>query len=247
MMENRPISPNYQKNFIIAKAYVDKKTLLDKNILGRIKATAQIEIVAGYSLYFLSENNSLESIGSGKSCNLGGTVSVESLNKSLDKFGKLDKINLYWVRDNKIEITVPWGFGNYEFGGLNGKLILKIKNLEEFIKKSFFMWERELRDGIQYDYLTEYFIDSERKQNGISIDLRDEFYGRLKSIIEKNIHAGVVSSGHDDELNKKIREDIYKNIGIKNVLTDIGLAFDDDSDKAIVVNLFLKKDKSKED
>ena len=244
MAADKSISPNFHKNFIVARAAVDWEYLNGKKIIIRISAPAKIEIAAGYSLYFLNNENMLEQydlVAALGKLELGDAI----CKRICDKLGaKQEKVNLFWVRRNDIKITVPWGFvveKDEARIGVNGQFTFTIpeNGLDAFLKNNYFAWDSEVSGGIRYDYLSEYFIDSEKRQNGISIELRDELLLPLKDVLSKY----EISPENSVALQQKIREEIASNEQISAIMKKSGLAFDmadDNKSQSIDVNFYFE-------
>ena len=108
------------------------------------------------------------------------------------KSDKSDEIyEIYWICKDDVEIKVPLGVPKTkETYGVNGELLFNVdKNIGvEKIMHLFVLdvsaWQVEVRDGIRYEYLSEYFVNSNGQQSGLSIILRDKIKPAIESVIK---------------------------------------------------------------
>ena len=128
---------------------------------------------------------------------------------------KSDEIyEIYWICKNNVEIKVPLGVPKTkETYGVNGELLFNVdKNIGvEKIMHLFVLdvsaWQVEVRDGIRYEYLSEYFVNSNGQQSGLSIILRDKIKPAIESVIK------------NETFNKGTLKDIVKT-ALKNLKVD---------------------------
>lgn len=222
MENNKVIAPNFYRNFVIAKTSVPYEFLAGKKRLIRIEADAVVQIPAGTSLYFAGEGNSLTSYRALVE-DMGGSIRGENICKCAtfkNGSGKSTIVNLYWVKKTEqgrgVLLTVPWGFGaDGTIPTVNGAFLLKVNSLDEFVQ-GHFDWDRELSGGLYFDYLSEYFIDRERRQNGVSIQLRDELLYPLHELLGRTF-----AEGAEAELKARIAADA----SIAAIFSSYGLQF----------------------
>lgn len=172
------ISPDKDKNYIIARAIVNRSVLRGETHIFRSTEPATIDVSSGYSLYYLNKDNNLNSY---ERSAVGLSVDGQAFCKEIDAH---KVINLFWIKSDEIKIKVHWGIGKSVNSGtgINGEVNLLIKDLDLFIKSNSCIWECEVRDGIKYEYLSEYYTDN-NKHCGISIALRD----LVKRIVEDSL------------------------------------------------------------
>ncbi|MDE6475054.1 MAG: hypothetical protein K2L70_08150 [Clostridia bacterium] len=177
------VSISAEKNYIMAKVFLPNIEKFDKVIFDRL---------IGYDLYYINDKGHWE----------------EYKEEVLNNINKKNSLNLtvYCVK-NDITIKIPFGFcENEELRG-NGVVELKLMgrdSLEKFMKncpdKS---WESYRVGDINYQYLTEYFIDSAYSQNGFSLTLRKIF----KRILQEKFKTNFEIQMADKEKIKKILND----------------------------------------
>ena len=125
---------------------------------------------------------------------------------------KSDEIyEIYWICKDDVEIKVPWGVPKTkDTYGINGELLF---NVDEDIGVEKIMhlfvldvsaWQVEVRDGIRYEYLSEYFVNSNGQQSGLSIILRDKIKPAIESVI-KNKEIML-----DEEVDKRTLKNIVE-------------------------------------
>lgn len=173
------ISVSKQKEFLVAKTCVGRDSLYGGLFP---KPFTRIEGRQGYTMYYLAPNDQ----ENGALVNLTNEdlVATFSMEDKGIKHGTLPlDVNFFWVKNKGANISIPLGFtiGRKTY---NGIVKVEVKSMESFILQYGGMaWEQEVRDGITYLYLSEYFIDpkSEQKQKGISIELRDLFLDAIKN------------------------------------------------------------------
>ena len=151
---------------------------------------------------------------------------------------KSDEIyEIYWICKNNVEIKVPLGVPKTkDTYGINGELLFNVdENIGvEKIMHLFVLdvsaWQVEVRDGIRYEYLSEYFVNNNGQQSGLSIILRDKIKPAIESVIK----------------NEKIILDEKADKGtLKNIVETAFKKLEDDFDFASF-GLKLVVDKSKE-
>lgn len=172
------ISINPEFNCLMARTMVDLR-----KFKGGLFSGAEIDSVfpkVGYSVYY----------------NLDGIFNkldfdLSNLKVALNNKDKVYIVGIYWIRDN-MEITVPVGIPKSKTGGDNGvcKIVtisISDSHIEQFIATILGFetasWKVEQRDGFVYEYLMEYYIDSNGEQKGFSLGLRDII---KNSIIQKD-------------------------------------------------------------
>ena len=109
------------------------------------------------------------------------------------KSDKSDEIyEIYWICKDDVEIKVPWGVPKTkDTYGINGELLFNVdKDIGvEKIMHLFVLdvsaWQVEVRDGIRYEYLSEYFVNSNGQQSGLSIILKDKIKPAIESKLKK--------------------------------------------------------------
>lgn len=117
---------------------------------------------------------------------------IKNFRCNTNKSDKSDEIyEIYWICKNHVEIKVPWGVPKTkDTYGINGELLF---NVDEGIGVEKIMhlfvldvsaWQVEVRDGIRYEYLSEYFVNSNGQQSGLSIILRDKIKPAIESVIK---------------------------------------------------------------
>lgn len=172
------IKPNTQKNFIIARVTVNKDDLIGKKFFSH--DNAEIVIPMGYSLYY-TYGYALELLETGQN----QTIKSAELVKKIKDAGVT---TLYWLRnssDNNYEITVPWGIAFPKKGtGYNGQIKLKF-NIEnskcKFISQCMCACETETKDDLNYEYLSEYYVNEKNEPKGLSVAIREFVVSHLAS------------------------------------------------------------------
>lgn len=146
--------------------------------------------------------------------------------------------DIYWICKNDVEIKVPWGVPKTkDTYGINGELLF---NVDEDIGVEKIMhlfvldvsaWQVEVRDGIRYEYLSEYFVNSNGQQSGLSIILRD----KIKPAIESEIKNKKIML--DEKVDKGTLEKVVKAaLGTLEVdFASFGLKLVDESIKSFTV------------
>lgn len=200
-MAEKIIKPNTQKNFLIARVGVTKKDL----------ENAKVIVPANCKLYYFSINALNIICGS----YMEQTVDWKFIVKQLDeKKLKKDFITLYWAID-KEQLNVPWGVESDGINkGYHGSVTFKINGFGKLLASKMFPYATEQRDGLYYEYLSEYFITENKMHAGISIVLRDVFVPLFKNHINKIIQC---QNAHE-KVNMIQREDV-----IKKYLDELGL------------------------
>lgn len=98
---------------------------------------------------------------------------------------------VYWIHaGDEFTVDVPWGLrvhdGSEDSFAVNGSISVTIHtSLEELLDTFPLSWQEEYRDGVKYEYLTDYFIDSTGVQQGLSIFFRNHYIPRFKQSIAK--------------------------------------------------------------
>ena len=131
-------------------------------------------------LYYISSSGALDLLSDDSQ--LGKVITEEEIKNKKNTLP--DYVNLFWIIDfserNPHIMNIPWGIE-----GFNGVVQAAIANKEKFIKQyASSSWERETRDGVTYEYLSEYFINSNSEQSGLSIELRDLFLWHINRCIK---------------------------------------------------------------
>ena len=163
------IRPNTQKNFVIARVAVNKGNLIGKKVF--FHDNAEIVIPLGYSLYY-THDSALVLLGTGED------QAIKSA-QFVTKIKDTGVTTLYWLRntaENDYEITVPWGIVFLpKRTGYNGQIKLKfnIKKDFKFISQCMCACETEMKDGLNYEYLSEYYIDEKNEQKGMAVAIRE--------------------------------------------------------------------------
>lgn len=118
---------------------------------------------------------------------------------------------IYWICENNVEIKVPLGVPKTkDTYGINGELLFNVdKDIGvEKIMHLFVLdvsaWQVEVRDGIRYEYLSEYFVNSNGQQSGLSIILRDKIKPAIESVI-KNEKIILDEKVDEDTLKKAVK------------------------------------------
>ena len=152
---------------------------------------------------------------------------------------KSDEIyEIYWICKNNVEIKVPWGVPKTkDTYGINGELLF---NVDEGIGVEKIMhlfvldvsaWQVEVRDGIRYEYLSEYFVNSNGQQSGLSIILRDKIKPAIESVI-KNKKIMLDEKVDKDTLEKVVEAALGT---FKEDFASFGLKLVDESIKSFTV------------
>ena len=158
---------------------------------------------------------------------------IENFHCNTNKSDKSDEIyEIYWICKDDVEIKVPWGVPKTkDTYGINGELLFNVdKDIGvEKIMHLFVLdvsaWQVEVRDGIRYEYLSEYFVNSNGQQSGLSIILKD----KIKPAIESKLKKEKIT------VDEKINKDVLKNAvedavkELKSYFESIGLKLNDDS------------------
>lgn len=201
------IKPDIQKNFIIARVAVNESKLIGEKLFSR--DDTKIFIPMGYSLFY-TRGAALERL---KEEHEQTVKSVELVKKIKND---LKVTTLYWLRnsfDNNYEITVPWGIV-FPQKSYNGQIKLKF-NIENsscnFISNCMCSCATEMKDGLNYEYLSEYYVDEKKEFQGLSITIRELLVSRLENCGE-NI--------------EKIKETI---MSLQGLFESIGLFLDKNS------------------
>lgn len=189
------IRPNMQKNFLIARVGVSKKDL----------ENAKVIVPANCKLYYFSINSLNIICGS----YMEQTVDWKFIVKQLgEKKLKKNFTTLYWVID-KEQLYVPWGVeSDGSNKGYHGSVTFKISKFGKLSASKMFPYATEQRDGLYYEYLSEYFITENKMHNGISIVLRDMFVPLFKNHIEKIIQCQDIQETVDDVVVKKYLDEL---------------------------------------
>lgn len=175
------IKPNLQKNFIIARVAVNTADLIGKKFFSH--NDTQVMIPMGYSLYY-TVGDTLERFESGENQKVKSTKLFTKIKDTSDT------TTLYWLRkssDNHYKITVPWGIAFPKGGrGYNGQITLEF-NIDgtDFISKCMCACEIETKDGLNYEYLSEYYVNAKNELQGLSVAIRELLVPRLKDCESK--------------------------------------------------------------
>lgn len=104
-------------------------------------------------------------------------------------------VTLFFLQNSDYKIIVPWGYrkgeGNEKRENnchykIHGTITFSIKVDDDTYNKLLArpLWETVTEDGVRYEYLSDYFIDGNGKQNGLSIWLRDQALPKIKEAID---------------------------------------------------------------
>lgn len=204
------ISLNPEINCLMARTLVDSRKF-KKGLF----SDSEVEEVApreGYTVYYQADGvfNKLD-------------VDLSNLKKSLEEKvrikGALKEkvciVGFYWIRD-KVQITVPIGIPKSDARDVGicktVAISLNLCDIEEFtasiLELDTSSWKVEQRDGFVYEYLMEYYIDSNGEQRGFSIGLRD----KIKSKLGKE----AISDANADKI-IEIAKTIFGDVGVISV------------------------------
>lgn len=209
------ISVNAEKTFLVARTRVEKRILCgQKRIFGKNIEPTPVNVRSGYSLYCRwtdGKGERLEKIAGGEI--LSGTVSSATFSKYFSKNAE-GWCDLYWIAgDGGHRISVPWGC-RVKGDGYNGVLTVELTDAEKFLN-SFLScpWERETLKGCEIEYLSEYFIDGDGRQKGISIELRNLIKPAAEDVINENSSKDVAFLTAKTE--EKIKEIPFSDYGLE--------------------------------
>ena len=203
------ISLNPEINCLVARAVVNRD-LFEKGFLKK-GTNAVVDKGRRYKVFFRGNNDTF----------------VTSFDEVKDKS---PIVELYWICENGVEIKVPWGIPKTDDSyGINGELIFNvdekigIESIMRMYASDVSAWQVEVRDDIRYEYLSEYFINSNGLQSGLSIILKD----KVKQAIEANLKRDKIDVGKiNDELRGKIKSAIES---LKSDFNSIGLKLNESS------------------
>lgn len=207
--ESKEIFPDFKKNFFAARVRVQNKS--KNSIFGSKSEDIIAKELLGYTLY-TRDNNEL---------------GVYKNNKNSDAQKTIKDSKVYteyiWVINGEKNVSVPWGIpkSDNDGRGVNGVVTFKI-NLEKIIANDTFYWEKGVSCDIQFEYLTDHFVDVSSRHGGIIVELRDYILRNLGSTLNSLIN------GYDKS---RIKEEIKK-ICSAPALKDFGIVYD-----GVVVNL----------
>lgn len=164
MKSEKKISPKLNKHFIVARTRIDISDVGNLNVDFK-----------GYQLMYsrtgLLDNYNLKD-------------NLETL-----QLGKKGAVTFYWF-PKEYNLAVPWGFKLDKDGSPKVKVngVVKFSIDEGNIKKLIQLpvWEMAREDGYTMEYLSDYFIDDNGNQNGLSIWFRNELLPVIKDIVEKD-------------------------------------------------------------
>ena len=196
--ESKEIFPDFKKNFFAARARVQNKN--KNSIFGSKSEDIIAKALPGYTLYKRDNN---ETRVYENSNNVQKTIN--------DSKGYTEYI---WVIEGGKNISVPWGIpkNNNDGRGVNGIITFKI-NLEKIIANDIFYWEKGVSCDIQFEYLTDHFVDASSRHGGIIVELRDYILRNLSSTLNfKN--NGYDKSIIEEEISKICSASDLKNSGI---------------------------------
>ncbi len=95
---------------------------------------------------------------------------------------KFREIYIYCIKDGNYEISIPFGVAKTVDNGYNFEIIVKCKSAKAAIEKIlggyYYMsksWSYAERDGLIYEYISEFTVTKEHGFCGLSIAFRDEF------------------------------------------------------------------------
>ena len=193
-MENLKLIPS-NRNFILAKAYIPSWVLIDIDEIHSDKSD-------DYSIYSQFDTSFIE-----------GVPNKVNLKKTgIRLHPEYYDCTIYWVR--KCAIDVPFGYRDDAiYGVLQCTLGNDGKCIESFIEKAMAFpnaWKDEKVGDITFHYLMDYFVDDKSnlsKQKGLSIELRNIWYGYIKTRIQpfgNDININAVNDVKEDGLTKAI-------------------------------------------
>lgn len=166
------ISINPEINCLVAKAVVRGALLSSEVPEGTVNNNMQ------YQVFYRDKQGVFDNINNFHYNTKGRNISDEIY-------------EIYWICKDDVEIKVPLGVPKTkETYGVNGELLFNVdKNIGvEKIMHLFVLdvsaWQVEVRDGIRYEYLSEYFVNSNGQQSGLSIILRDKIKPAIESVIK---------------------------------------------------------------
>lgn len=190
------IRPNTQKNFLIARVAV-KKEDLKPSILSNV---ASIFIPVGYSLYY-TKNGNLTKYADVKDQKVSGEDLVKSIGK--------DFTTLYWIPGEKRQITVAWGIVKSDNMAFNGSLKLTVdaEKLFSLQVQKVYETERNNMTGLEYEYLSEYFVNEKNEQNGVSIFIRELLVPYLAELED--------CEAIKEETESKTIKDLFSSLGMQ--------------------------------
>lgn len=204
------ISINPEINCLVAKAVVRGELLSPEEPEGLVNNDMQ------YQVFYRDKKGAFDNI--------------KNFHYNTNKSDEIYEI--YWICKNNVEIKVPWGVPKTkDTYGINGELLFNVdKDIGvEKIMHLFVLdvsaWQVEVRDGIRYEYLSEYFVNSNGQQSGLSIILKD----KIKPAIESKLKKEKIT------VDEKINKDVLKNAvedavkELKSYFESIGLKLNDDS------------------
>lgn len=229
------IKPNTQKNFIIARVSVNKSNLVWKKLFSQ--GDASIIIPMGYSLYYtiggvLNKYDDNSNIEVKASCVFG---QIEKLSKSKDK-SQSPNTTLYWIRNNSnYTIKVPWGIVYSESGkGYNGQIKLRvdINNINNFVSGCMCELDAENKDGLTFEYLSEYFVNDKNEQKGLSITIRDYLVAKIEELTneQENVDDKIKSIKEKNSLEEM--QKLLDGLGLTVVEPITGKAFNAEKQNA---------------
>lgn len=204
------ISINPEINCLVAKAVVRGELLSPEEPEGLVNNDMQ------YQVFYRDKKGAFDNI--------------KNFHYNTNKSDEIYEI--YWICKNNVEIKVPWGVPKTkDTYGINGELLFNVdKDIGvEKIMHLFVLdvsaWQVEVRDGIRYEYLSEYFVNSNGQQSGLSIILKD----KIKPAIESKLKKEKIT------VDEKINKDVLKNAvedavkELKSYFESIGLKLNDNS------------------
>lgn len=145
----------------------------------------------------------------------------------LSQFEKNQSYEVCWIKRNN-RIIVPWGIGQDAQLKAHGEIVFflnGIRNIEKFLKNFPLAWEQKTEGGVLFEYLSEYFIDSDGRQNGISIRLREmilsQYREEILNFIGQMQNSGCSNWNVNDFLKEKIGTE-YEKYGLTLERADKG-------------------------
>ena len=150
---------------------------------------------------------------------------------------------IYWICENNVEIKVPLGVPKTkDTYGINGELLFNVdkdigvEKLMHLFVLDVSAWQVEGRDGIRYEDLSEYFVNSNGQQSGLSIILRDKIKPAIESVI-KNEKIILDEKVDEDTLKKAVKTalDTLKLDTLKVDFASFGLKLVDESIESFTV------------
>ena len=97
-------------------------------------------------------------------------------------------VTLYWLPPcGKFDVRFPWGYRKESYK-INGEVCLAIPTTDVNINRILMLptWELVTVDGLNFEYLSIYFVDTLGMQSGLSIWIREQTLPQIINEIDSN-------------------------------------------------------------